>query len=402
MCEIQPNDEQFAAIKAIERWYVNRRAPQVFYLGGAAGVGKSFTAAKAIENLRERAKLEKLACGAYTGKAALVMRRKGLSDATTIHQMIYEPREDPDTGEVRFVTRRDGPAADADLILLDECSMIGESLANDILMFGRKVLVLGDPYQLPPISGAGAFTKTEPDFLLRDIHRQARESPIIRLATLFRNGEMPRRFGSVGDAHVLPLNRSTTALVKRARTQPLCGVHRVRFAHTAQLRAALGFSGVSPARGEPVICCKNDHDAGLLNGMMGVMTADAGIIEEKGERLLSLSVRMEDETRDRGGLKTIPWAFEQHFGSTNPRPRPRKGFNEFDFGYVLTVHKSQGSEWDSVTVIDDSGAFRDDRWRWLYTAVTRASAELVVLLRDDIGGRWSMPNLDERDLPLVA
>ena len=52
----------------------------------------------------------------------------------------------------------------------------------------------------------------------------------------------------------------------------------------------------------------------------------------------------------------------------------------FDYGYALTVHKSQGSQWNHVAVIDESGAFRSDRWRWLYTAVTRAAERIDLAL----------------------
>lgn len=400
--ETSPSDEQFAAIRAIEGWYSDKRAPQVYFLGGGAGTGKSYTANKVIERLKERNKVKKVASGAYTGKAAHILRKKGVKDATTIHQMIYEPREDEEPGEIYFVSRIDGPAAEADLIVLDECSMIDERLANDILMFGKKVLVLGDPYQLPPVSGAGAFTKTAPDFLLREIHRQAKESPIIRLATMIRNGELPRRFGSAGSAHVLPLTPQTQRLVARRTTQTLCGVHKVRFAYTSRLRALHGFSGPMPMRGEPVMCCKNNRDAALFNGMMGIMTADAEQGFEKGEGVFNLSVLIEDEAKRRKDLPTSPWMFQQHFNHSITRPKVRKGIEEFDFGYVLTVHKAQGSEWDSVTVIDDSRVFRDDRWRWLYTAVTRASDELVLLLREDLGGRWNMPVFDDCELQLAA
>lgn len=400
--DTSPSDEQFAAIRTIEDWYSDRRAPQVFFLGGGAGTGKSFTANKVIERFKERNKVKKVVSGAYTGKGAHVLRKKGVKDAMTIHQMIYEPREDEETGQVHFVSRLDGPAAEADLILLDECSMIDERLANDILMFGKKVLVLGDPYQLPPVHGAGAFTKSAPDFLLREIHRQAKESPIVRLATMIRNGELPRRFGSAGAAHVLPLTPQTQRLVARRSTQTLCGVHKVRFAYTSRLRALRGFSGPMPKRGEPILCCKNNSDAALFNGMMGVMTGDAELGFERGERVFNLSVLIEDETKRRTGLPTSPWMFQQHFDQSITRPKVRKGIEEFDFGYVLTVHKAQGSEWDSVTVIDDSRVFRDDRWRWLYTAVTRASEELVLLLREDLGGKWNMPAFDDCPLPLAA
>ena len=58
----------------------------------------------------------------------------------------------------------------------------------------------------------------------------------------------------------------------------------------------------------------------------------------------------------------------------------RKRYDEFDFGYVLTVHKAQGSQWDDVVLFDESFAFPDSRERWLYTGVTRAAKRLTVVV----------------------
>ena len=58
----------------------------------------------------------------------------------------------------------------------------------------------------------------------------------------------------------------------------------------------------------------------------------------------------------------------------------RKKYDEFDFGYVLTVHKAQGSQWDDVVLFDESFAFPDSRERWLYTGITRAAKRLTVVV----------------------
>jgi exodeoxyribonuclease-5 len=185
--ETSPSDEQFAAIRAIEDWYSDKRAPQVYFLGGGAGTGKSYTANKVIERLKERNKVKKVASGAYTGKAAHILRKKGVKDATTIHQMIYEPREDEETGEIYFVSRIDGPAAEADLIVLDECSMIDERLANDILMFGN---IYEERPRLPPARDPPAG-QGKPDRPAGDHDPQWRAAAPVRV----------RRFGSRSPAH---------------------------------------------------------------------------------------------------------------------------------------------------------------------------------------------------------
>ena len=68
-----------------------------------------------------------------------------------------------------------------------------------------------------------------------------------------------------------------------------------------------------------------------------------------------------------GGEDEIPYAL-------------RRNSDEFDFGYALTVHKAQGSQWDDVVLFDESGAFPDNRDRWLYTGVTRAAKRLTIVV----------------------
>jgi exodeoxyribonuclease-5 len=114
------------------------------------------------------------------------MRNKGCVGASTIHSLIYSPVDEG--GATRWELNPESEAASADLIVVDECSMVGPDLGRDLLSYGRKVLVLGDPAQLPPVDGAGFFTDRSPDWLLTEIHRQAAESPIIVLANRARQG----------------------------------------------------------------------------------------------------------------------------------------------------------------------------------------------------------------------
>ena len=71
--------------------------------------------------------------------------------------------------------------------------MVDEELGRDLLSFGKKVLVLGDPAQLPPVKGGGFFTEAEPDVMLTEVHRQAADNPIIRLSmTCAKAGRLSR------------------------------------------------------------------------------------------------------------------------------------------------------------------------------------------------------------------
>lgn len=93
---ITPTDEQARAIKAIKAWW-NDQSQQEFLLDGEAGTGKSTTAGFAVAELTgaARSRCRRVLCGAYTAKAALVMRRKGIADAMTVHSMIYRLSDEP-------------------------------------------------------------------------------------------------------------------------------------------------------------------------------------------------------------------------------------------------------------------------------------------------------------------
>ena len=381
---VTPSDEQAAAIRRVVGWYRDKRAPQELYLAGYAGVGKSTVVAMAIEELKTRCGVRNVCTAAYTGKAASVMRKKGVEGAQTIHSLIYTAIEDEETGEVHFVLSEESPAAGADLIVLDEVSMVNKEIAQDLRSFSVKTLIVGDPGQLPPISGEGAFTSREPDIFLREIHRQALNSPILEMATLAREGKpLPVGFDRDG-VRVLHLTKDTQPLIYRPETQPLCGLNRVRWCYVQRIRKLRGFGGELPQVGERLTCCRNDRDEGLFNGGLGTLTAISPTNEKK-PGAITLDVAMDDLAVPSAGLVVDPYLFRQHFTNGLAEKLPtRKGEpwpHLFDHAAVLTVHKSQGSSWDDVTVVDDSHAFRESRFNHLYTALTRAERSLTVLVR---------------------
>jgi len=358
--------EQDQALSAVARWLETRGGPQVFRLFGYAGTGKSTLAMHVAENVDGA-----VAFAAFTGKAALVMRSKGCEDARTIHSLIYRAAES-EAEEPTFVLNDESDAARAKLIVIDECSMVDEELGKDLLSFGRKVLVLGDPAQLPPVKGGGFFTEAEPDVMLTEVHRQAADNPIIRLSMAIREGGRLER-GDFGDARVISRDGLDPALVTGA-DQVLVGMNKTRRAYNGRLRQLRGYSGDFPSSGEKLVCLRNNRKKGLLNGALFTVKSAGAlrrgkvrmlVIPEDGDgRVLRVGVI---EQFFNGGDAEIPYAL-------------RKESDEFDYGYALTVHKAQGSQWDNVTLFDESFAFREHRARWLYTGVTRAAKKLTVVM----------------------
>lgn len=376
------SDMQAEAVRAIVAWYFDESedAPQEFYLAGFAGAGKTTIAKYAAEEIKSRrGGWLNVEVAAFTGKAAHILRLKGNPSAKTIHGLIYVPVE-KDGKTVWVIGKETAPAAGADLIILDEVSMVSGPMADDVRSFGKKMLVLGDPAQLPPVSGVGAFLARDPDFFLSEIHRQAAESPIIRLATMLRQREMPD-LGDYGEGVVVAkLTGETAQLVYRDDTQPIVAINRVRHTLNRQIRTRRGYEGETPLKGERLICCRNDRDHAIFNGGLAVLLGDAKRLLD-GENM-RMSIQMDDLKYPLKGLPVNTALFDQHFNEAVPKPeRVAKGIQQFDFGYALTCHKAQGSEFPDVTIVDDAGAFRADQWKWRYTAVTRASERLNLLRR---------------------
>jgi exodeoxyribonuclease-5 len=373
--EFSPQQDE--ALKAVARWLKTGR-PQVFRLFGYAGTGKTTLARHFASHVDGQVQF-----AAFTGKAAQVLRSKGATNARTIHSLIYRPRgeeavADEATGKTSmspmFAINRQSPVARAKLIIIDECSMVDEELGKDLMSFGTPILVLGDPGQLPPISGGGFFTEHEPDYLLTEIHRQARDNPIIRLALDVREGREFMR-GDYGTAQVIGREDVNQELVLKA-DQVLVGTNRTRRRYNQRLRELKGFSAAFPQAGDKLVCLRNDPAKGLLNGSLWkVMTSS----RETTKPGINLLVSPEEDDPDRGvaKIKLLKSAFDDPDAEIPWQQKKR--FDDFDFGYALTVHKAQGSQWNDIVLFDESWAFKETRQRWLYTAITRAAERLTIV-----------------------
>ena len=374
---MQFSPQQDEALKAVSRWLKEGRS-QVFRLFGYAGTGKTTLAKHFAENVDGE-----VLFAAFTGKAAQVLRSRGAKNARTIHSLIYRPRgeeevSNEETGKTSmspmFSINRQSPLAKAALIIIDECSMVDEQLGRDLMSFSTPILVLGDPGQLPPVTGGGFFTEQEPDFLLSEIHRQAKDNPIIQLAMDVREGREIMR-GDYGTAQVISKAEVTQSLVLEA-DQVLVGTNRTRKRYNQRLRELKGFSTDYPQSGDKLVCLRNDPSKGLLNGSLWQVMSSSRETVKPG---INLMIRPEDDDMDRGAakIKLLKAAFEET--ETEIPWSTRKRYDEFDFGYALTVHKAQGSQWNNVVLFDESFAFRDSRERWLYTAITRAAERLTIV-----------------------
>src|SRR3981081_2168313 len=240
MTQFTPHQDD--ALKAVADWLKAKpgtgNTPQVFRLFGYAGTGKTTLATHIADAVDGEVKF-----AAFTGKAASVMRGKGCRGAPTIHSLIYRARE---SGEEipSFDLWDEAPASKAELIIIDECSMVDAELGRDLLSFGVPLLVLGDPAQLPPIQGGGFFTDAGPDAMLTEVHRQAADDPIIHLSMAVRAGRRVEP-GPSGESQVVRKAALSPARVLAA-DQVLVGRNAPRRAYNARLRERRGFTDALP------------------------------------------------------------------------------------------------------------------------------------------------------------
>lgn len=368
--------QQEAAIKAVQRWLADKRGPQVFRLFGYAGTGKTTLAKHMAEGVQGN-----VLFAAFTGKASLALKKKGCEGATTIHSLIYKPVEDAVTSITTFVLNPDSDIAFAKLVVIDEVSMVGEELARDLLSFGTKVLVLGDPAQLPPVKGEGFFINAQPDVMLTEVHRQAAESPIIRMSMDVREGRglVPGAYGDSLVTRRADVDKGALRDMVLQADQVLCGLNKTRMTFNARIRELKnlrGFVPWQPAGGDRLVCLKNDRVKGLLNGGLWHVESTQ---KEQSSTKIKLRVRSLDYEGVAHQDVVVPMQFFNGTDGDMDWKEKRKA-DQFTYGWALTCHKAQGSEFDDVLVFDEGRVFREDAAKWTYTAITRAADRVTVIV----------------------
>lgn len=383
--------DQETALTRIRQWLSS--SEQFFILEGPAGSGKT-ELARLIAEMRET-----MFCS-LTGKAANVLRNRGVS-ASTVHRSLYKPKEksrikvqamteqlialelqydktptqqlraqcDKLRSELRHERKRtaspswsvpeDAPVKTAQLLVIDEYSMLDDKIVNDLRTHAKKVLFLGDPYQLPPVHGKCPLAG-KPDYVLTEIHRQAWDNPILAALTRIREGKS------------LPSSKSnehgTWELLSKEQTswdghysicdQLIVARNKTRARFNERYRKMYGYTDTVNV-GERVIFLRNDHELEVFNGS----TARVKHVVDSGDALIELYVSLDD------GREQLVDSWSGVFKGNDIQDCPRMT-QAADYGYAITCHKAQGSEYDHVVVWNE-GAPSDQR-RWMYTAASRA------------------------------
>jgi exodeoxyribonuclease-5 len=348
----------------------NPNGGQVQTCGGFAGTGKTTLLAALAEALPD------YACCAFTGKAAHVMRQRGLT-ASTIHSLIFKPLwepDDPDAEKAWVAAGREGPRPSGKLrfcrkdraelgcsgFLVDEASMVGEDLRASLLSFKLPIIFVGDHGQLPPI-GSDVYLMKKPDVKLETIHRNA--GPIAYFAQHLRKGNPARTFPTGAGVRLLEPGEVTDQRMLLA-DQVITAFNRDRVGLNRTVRKLLD-RGEGPEPGDRIICLRNNHQAGLFNGQQGVVDK----VDPEGCLLDFVS----DDGTAFSNVKYDPDQFGKEKTETE---WSFDGPNPFDYAYAVTCHKAQGSEWGKVLAFEGYCPYWDSK-RWAYTAASRAKKSLA-------------------------
>lgn len=352
------SNEQTQAYNAINTFIASK--DQIFVLHGLAGTGKtSIISIIANEQAKSNKKTELCA---FTGKATSVLAVKANFDARTIHSLFYrlvEKGVNSDGKPVLVWERVFKPGSlKGSLVLVDESSMVNDLIGKDLESTGAKIIACGDPGQLQPVQGVQYFT--EPNFVLTEIHRQALESPIIRQAHSVRNNG---RYVADGDQF-----RITDEITINDLTDTdvvLCWKNQTRTDCNYVIRQLKGYEESYPMAGETIMCLKNARDFGIYNGAVYTLLKPF----KPKDKYIFLDID--------GFEIRIPNCVFVKPGETVGDYSKRSIISAFDYGYALTVHKAQGSEWKKVLLLDEY-SYSDDRKKWLYTGITRASERILI------------------------
>ena len=378
---------------AVQRY---RDKEKYVVISGYAGTGKSTLVKFIIEALDVDE--DKVAYATFTGKAAEVLRKKGNKNAMTLHRLLYDSRPRQGGGFIRIPKLK----LDYNIIVVDECSMVPKSMIDMLLKHKVYVIFLGDPGQLPMIDKNESHDLLDhPHIFLDEIMRQAAESEIIQLTMKIRNGDsIPYMSGQ--EVQVIPKDKLVTGHLLWADTI-LSATNAVRHNVNNQMRELLGYKGVLNP-GEKVICKRNywedlnDEGDALVNGTIGTVdnifdsyinipayirndrhhipTIMADFKPDGGNSFLGVSIDKDFLTSE---TPCVDWRVSYKIGQLRNRlgdilPR------QITYGYAITGHASQGSEWDKVLVLEENFPFdKEEHKRWLYTCATRASSRLVLI-----------------------
>ena len=356
-------------------------------IAGFAGTGKS-TLVKFIVSALELDE-EEVAYISFTGKASLVLKNKGCHNAMTAHKLLYKSVKNSD-GSFKHIPRMT-LAGDYKLIVVDEVSMLPLQMWELLLSHRIHVIAMGDPGQLPPI-GESHDVLYSPHIFLDEIMRQAAESEIIRLSMDIRENKIIKPFKGK-EINIVRQKDVVDGMYSWA-DQIICGKNMTRHSINDYMRAMKwgdDYNPKVPREGDKLICLNNNWDmvtqegSVLINGLIGTC---GEVNTAPGPFGTQCWIDFIPDDNPNDIFRQIPIDYklistgEPTITKENFRKFPKNyRLEQFDYGYAITCHKSQGSEYPKVLIFEEMLKSTEHN-RWLYTAVTRASDKITLVLKD--------------------
>jgi len=357
-------EQQKEAIQIISKKL--KSGEKLITLAGFAGTGKSTIIDMLVQELGYA---DHVVFVTFTGKASQVLNNKGLP-AQTIHRTIYKVIKNK-WGGIKFIKKQSLDDEAIKLIIVDEVSMVSKDLLKDLISFKVPIIAIGDPGQLPPV-GEDNGLLSRPDYFLTEIHRQAEDSEIITLSKMARNKELIR-YGAGKDYLVIPKSDLDPQWLLDA-DQIICGYNNTRKTLNDTIRGLKGFDAKMPMKGDKLIQLANKWDFELdgqpiLNGTIGYIADTpfqrAGINyqlkfnPDYTDNNINLTCRFQDPS-------SVKW------------DKSLDGICFVDYGYAITAHKSQGSEYGKIVIFEER-LRSETHHLWLYTAITRAKNKIIIV-----------------------
>ena len=335
---------------------------------------------------------------AFMGKAASQLARNGLP-AKTIHSAIYKYEKQiardengkmifKDNGKPKMknvFVKKEKIGKNIKLIVCDEGSMVDEKTALDLMSFGIPIIVLGDLNQLPPVFGKPFFLQN-PDVELHQIMRQAEGNPIIWLSEEILAGN-ELKIGVYGKSAVIKKSDLTDYHFRNADIILTC-TNRLRYNVNNYCREEIkGIKQLDyPHINEKIVCRKNNWNKEIDNGVY-LTNGTCGFVDDVyrssfNGKTMSIDFRpdftnsvFKNVTFDYKHLYEVPG------GETDEQDFTSIYNDKIEFGYAITVHSSQGSQWNNpLFLAEDSMWSKEDRKKAWYTAVTRAVNSITIVI----------------------
>ena len=318
---------------------------------------------------------------AFTGKATQVLKDKGCENVRTLHKLLYKSYKKKN-GTYAHIKRTELDH-DYKLIVVDEVSMVPLDLWILLLQHKVHVIALGDPFQIPSI-GKNTTILSKPHIFLDEIVRQARESEIIRLSQGIRERKMmPTRFNGkqvkIMQKEELNMGMLTWAdqiLASKNVTRRRVNDQYRRYIYKDEYTAL-------PKENDKMICLTNYWDLyeePLINGALGNIGQITYTSNPYVRAIAKTDFITNNFTFSQAKIDCELFLSGKMTSDTNFKIPKKFTPLEFDYGNVITIHKSQGSQYNKILLLEEQ--LRNvDHDRLIYTAVTRA-IEKIVIIRD--------------------